>query len=287
MDKRERENVAANAVVEFLYAQLGLSVTASLWDDGSTQGMHDFYLDGDGHRMALEVSTIADGNRVGRDIRWDSKVPEQLISIGGLDGAWLATVETEAEADDVVPVVTTHVPALASLGFTRVDTRKWQNYWFTPPESRPPEFEPLLALSKVGVSDVSKIENPSADTLRDFGGKVQVLRTHGHTRPAERNFPVTFLNNQLSDPQLHASDVAKLETAEATARHLWLWVEWHEGSSILRSFEVEGLPSDDIDCTALDGLWLGCGASNEQVAVVCWLRDQGWHRHNAKMSFAD
>lgn len=284
MDKTARENVAANAVSAWLNGQFGWDLTPSKWDDGSANRMHDFYLDDGGHRVALEVSTIADGQRVGRDVRWDRRSPDQLIPVANLDGVWLASVKSESEVEVVITAITTHVPTVAALGLTSVDTRAWQNHWFTPPDQRPPLFAPLVALSKAGVSDVSRVENPSHETLRDFGGTVQVLRGHGHTRPADRNYPVAFVNEQLADPALHASDVAKLADAAATARHFWLWVEWHEGMPIMRSLDAEGLPTDDIGCATLDGLWLGWGVSAERVAGACWLRGSGWHRFETPMN---
>lgn len=286
MDKQERENVAANAVADVLTALLGLAFTPSKWDDGTVARMHDFYLNSSTDRIALEVSTIADGTRVGRDIRWDRQAPDQLIPIDGLAGAvWLATVEDEAEAADVVRVLSNHLPTLAALGATSVETRRWQEHWLTTPDHRPAEFEPMLALNRVGVSAVSQIGNASAETLRDLGGKVQVLRAHGHTRPANPNYPVTVLNDQLANPDLHASDVAKLNAvSDATQRHLWLWVEIHEGLPIRRSFDAEGLPTDDIDCETLDGLWLGWGAADDQVAGVYWARGSGWHHFTGEMN---
>lgn len=285
MNKLERENVAANAVASVLNRQFGWAVAPSKWDDGSADRMHDFYLESDDAKIALEVSTIADGNRVGRDFRWDAKVPDQLIAVDGLEGVWLAMVESSAEADDVVRVISTHMPALASLAATTIDTLRWQDHWFTASNRRPAEFEPMLALHQAGVSNVSRIENPSAAALLDLGGKVQVLRAHGHTRPADRNFPVAFLNEQLTDADLHASDVAKLRSvSDATHRHLWLWVEPHEGMPILRSFDAEGLPTEDIDCGSLDGLWLGSGSFDERVAGVYWLRGSGWRDFETEMT---
>lgn len=283
MDKVEREAVAANAVVASLSDQFGWVLTTVKWDDGSADRMHDFNLEGDGHRIALEVSTIADGQRVGRDVRWDRKAPHQLIPVAGLEGVWTASAASEAEVDDVVAAVTEHVPALAALGHASVDTRTWQNHAFTPADDRPPHFVHLVGLSRAGVTDVSKIVNPSEELITELGGRVHVLRSHGHTRPADRNYPVNFLNEQLGDPDLHASDVAKLAAADGTARHLWLWVEWHEGSPILRSFDVEGLPTDDIDSVGLDGLWLGWGASSERVAGAYWLRGRGWYHLDGPM----
>ena len=277
--------MAANAVANSLNALHGVALTPTKWDDGSADRMHDFNLESGDARIALEISTIADGMRVGRDFRWDSKVPDQLVPVGGLEGVWLATVEADAEADDVVPVISDHVPRLVSLGATSVETRRWQDHAFTPPDRRPPEFESMLALSRVGVSQVGRIQDASAETLRDFGGKVQVLRAHGHTRPADRNYPVSFLNEQLARSDLHASDVAKLKAAsDATQRHLWLWVEMHEGMPILRSFDAEGLPTADIDCETLDGLWLGWGASDDYVAGVSWVRGSGWRRFESEMN---
>jgi hypothetical protein len=104
---------------------------------------------------------------------------------------------------------------------------------------------------------------------------VQVLRGFAVDRPADRNLPATFVNQQLREA--HRSDVQKLVAVEdATARHIWMWVELAEGLAMIRSFDAEGLPGIDLDVEGIDGVWLGRSPAPEIVAGHLWLRGQGW-----------
>src|SRR4051794_27754193 len=133
--KARRENAAANAVASHLAAALGIGLRARKWDDGSRSGMHDFYLDGDDLRLALEVTTIADGQRVGREIRWSAEAPEGWVGVDGLVGCWTAYHEGDSEASDVVREIRAHLPTIEALGLIDVETRSWQQDFFAP-ESR-------------------------------------------------------------------------------------------------------------------------------------------------------
>ena len=91
--KDARENAWGNAVAARLGATIGIHMTARKWDDGSRDGMHDFYLEGEGCKVALEVTTLADGQRVGRDVRWSREAPGGWVEVDGLTGCWTAAHE--------------------------------------------------------------------------------------------------------------------------------------------------------------------------------------------------
>jgi hypothetical protein len=276
-NKEGRENAAANAAAWSLTERFETPIEAQRWDDGSRDRMHDFYLTGAGHKIALEVTTLTDGNRVGRDVRWEREAPDGLVVVDGLTGCWTATHEGESEASDAVRELRTHLPTLETLGVARADTRTWQQDWMTPEAGRPPTYEPLRALHSVGIGLISSITEASDALLSDFGGKVQVLRGFGTTRPADRNFPVAVIHEQLRDEALHRSDVEKLlHVEDVTSRHLWLWVEVTEGLAMLRSFKAEGLPELNLEIDGLDGVWLGSSPHPEVVTGYLWQRAIGW-----------
>ena len=273
--KDARENAAANAVVDHLTAVTGTTMTGSKWDDGTKDSMHDFYVEGEGHKIALEVTTIADGDRVGRDHRWRRMAPDGWVKVDGLVGCWIASQEGETEASLVISTVQTLLPELEALGITRVDARLWQEHVFSPEAHRPPEYAQLRALHQVGIVDASRVTDASKELLNEHGGEVQLARAFGTDRPADRNFPATFVNQELRET--HRSDVEKLIAAEdVTARHLWMWVELTEGFSMIRSFDAEGLPSVDLDVVGIDGVWLGRSPTQDSVAGYLWLRGEGW-----------
>lgn len=274
--KEQRENVAANSVVGHLQALLGLNLAASKWDDGTADGMHDFFVEGPGHRIALEVSTIADGDRVGRDMRWAHKAPGGLVRVPKALGCWMAGVEPEHEVEPIAEALRSAIPELERLGVTGADTRAWHGRWLTSQDPWPDEHVYLRELHRVGVTDVRRVADAREETLREFGGTVQVLRVSGFTRPADQNFPVTMIHRELTDPDLHASDVTKLRSADATARHLWLWMD-EEAMAMKRSFEAEGLPDADVEVEGVDGVWLGFGPAKNVVGAYVWLRGHGWN----------
>jgi hypothetical protein len=273
-NKSKRENAAANAVASHLATTLGTALTAHLWDDGSRDAMHDFYLEGNDFRIALEVTTIADGRRVGRDIRWSDEVPNGWLEVDGLVGCWTAYHEGDFEASDVVREVRTHLPSIEGLGLAQIETRSWQADVFAPESRRPSSYAAFRALDSVGIVRASRV----ADALMsDHGGAVHIFRGFGTERPLDRNFPVTVINEQLREPSLHRSDVQKLLAVDdVSARHLWLWVELGEGLAMIRSFETEGLPDVDLNVEGIDGVWLGRGPSPNIVAGYLWLRGLGW-----------
>ncbi len=275
--KESRENAAANAVVTYLDVVFGVVMTARRWDDGSKDRMHDFYVEGDGRKIALEVTTIADGQRVGRDVRWSREAPDGWVKIDGLTGCWIVHHEGYAEAVDVVRAIRTNLPRLEALGVLHVDARSWQQHMFGPDILHPLGYEQTRALGLVGVLWANCVADASEALLNDCGGEAQVLRGFGINRPVDRNLPATVIDEQLRRPNLHRSDVEKLLAVEdATARHLWMWVELSEGLAMIRSFETEGLPEAELDADGIDGVWLGRCPAPDLVAGQVWLRGQGW-----------
>lgn len=275
--KDSRENAAANAVVAHMAGILGIGMTARRWDDGSKNGMHDFYIEGDGRKIALEVTTIADGKRVGRDVRWEREAPGGWVEVEGLKGCWTAYHESDAEASDVVRTIQAQLPQLETFGVMRVDARSWQEHAFAPSALRPLGYEQIRALNLVGIVQASCVTDASEALLNEHRGQVQVYRGFGVNRPADRNFPVTVIDEQLRDPDLHRSDVRKLLAVnDATERHLWMWVEPTEGLAMIRSLEAEGLPDVDLDADGIDGVWLGRSPARDVVAGHSWLRALGW-----------
>lgn len=128
----------------------------------------------------------------------------------------------------------------------------------------------------------SRVTETSAALLNEHCGEVQVVRGRGVSRPADRNFPVEVINEQLRAPGLHRSDVKKLLAVDdATARHLWMWVELTEGLAMIRSFEVEGLPDLDLEVEGIEGVWLGQNPARNVVAGYLWLRESGWSEFSA------
>lgn len=272
---RERENAAANAVVEQLAVLTGTAFRGCKRDDGSRDRMYDFTITSDAHTIALEVTTIADGARVGRDHRWNRAAPDDWVEIPGLVGCWIAHHEGDVEADTAITALKVHLPALEALGASQVVTAQWQEHAFAPVAQRPPDWGHARALNGAGFSILSRVPNPSQAPLDDHGGQAFLGRGFEVSRPVDRNLPVTLLSEELREDQL--SDVQKLRAAEdVTARHLWLWVELTEGFAILRSFETEGLPQADIDIEGIDGVWLGRSPSPDTVSGYVWLRGQGW-----------
>lgn len=275
--KNSRENAAANAVVAHLAPILGVEMTARRWDDGSANGMHDFYLEGGGHRIALEVTTIANGQRVGRDVRWAREAPDGWVAVEGLTGCWIAYLEGDGEATEVARAIRTQLPQLEALDVMRVDTRSWQEHAFAPDSLRRLGYEQARALNMVGIVQASCVEDASEALAKDHGGQVQVLRGFGVSRPADHNFPLTVIDEQLREPDLHQSDVKKLlAVSDATARHLWMWVELEEGLAMIRSFEAEGLPDADLDVDGIDGVWVGRSPVPGVLTGYSWLRGRGW-----------
>ena len=201
------ENAAANAVACHLAAVLATAMTVKRWDDGSAAGMHDFYIEGVGHKIALEVTTIADGRRAGRDVRWELEAASGWVAVEGLEGCWVVYHEGDAEASDVVRAVREEIPRLAALGITRVDARSWQAQVFTPDVRRPSEFEQVRALGRVGITHGNCVTDASQALLNERNGQVQILRGFGFHRSVDRNFPVTVIRGQLRDSELHGSDV--------------------------------------------------------------------------------
>lgn len=149
--KNSRENAAANAVAAHLTVVLDIAMTARRWDDGTENAMHDFYIEGDGRKVALEVTTIADGCRVGRDIRWERVAPGGSIKVEGLSGCWILGHQGDVEASDVIQAIQDHLPQLEALGVLRVDARSWQQHMFAPESLRPVDYEHLRALNLVGI----------------------------------------------------------------------------------------------------------------------------------------
>lgn len=277
MSKGSRENAAANAAATHLAVVLGAAMVARRWDDGSANRMHDFYVEGHRRKIALEVTTIADSQRVGRDVRWSRDAPDGWVTIDGLAGCWLVNHEGDAEAVDVVRTLRVNLPRLEALGVLQADVKSWQQHLFVPSTLRPLEYEQLRALDLVGVLYATCVAHDSEALRNDCGGQVHVLRGFGVDRPVDRNFPVTVVNEQLTGPDLHRSDVQKLLAVEdATARHLWMWLELTEGMAMIRSFDTEGLPDADLDANGIDGVWLGHSPAPDCVAGHAWLRGLGW-----------
>lgn len=290
--KTSRENAAANAVAARLTVVLDIALTVRKWDDGTKDAMHDFYIEGDGHKVALEVTTIADGRRVGRVIRWEQEAPGGWTRVEGLSGCWTVYHEGDVEASDVVGALQAHLPQLEALGLLNVDPRSWQQHMFALESPRPVEYKYLRALNLVGISSASCVVEASAALPNEHGGEVQVVRGWGASRPSDRNVPVEFINEQLRpeefiNGQLRApgprrSDVKKLLAVDdATARHLWMWVEPAEGFSMIRSFEVEGMPDLDLEVEGIEGVWLGMSPAKSVVAGSVWLRGFGWSDFSA------
>lgn len=275
-------------MVDHLTGVLGIAMKARKWDDGSRNGMHDFYVEGGAQKIALEVTTLANGARVGRDFRWAHEVPDGHLKVEGLRGCWVAHHEGDAEALDVIPTVRAHLPRLEALGLTQVDTRAWQRHAFSPDDRRPVGYEQWRALNLVGILQVSCIVDASQALLDEHGGEVHLVRGFGVARPAERNFPVTVIREQLREPDLHRSDVTKLLAVhDATARHLWMWIEPTEGFAMIRSFESEGSPDVSLDGEGLDGVWLGRSPGPSLVAGHAWLRGLGWSAFSTTRNEAD
>ena len=72
--KRERENAAANAVVQQLTALTGAGRRHCVHNDNSRDHMHDFTITTEADTIALEVTTTPTGT-VWRDHRWDPSSP--------------------------------------------------------------------------------------------------------------------------------------------------------------------------------------------------------------------
>ncbi len=271
-----RENAAANAVADHLTEVFGIVLKPRKWDDGSAPRMHDFYVEGGVHKTALEVTTLADSERVGRYARWEREAPDLRIKVEGLVGCWVAYHEGDAEADTVIATIRAEFPRLAALGLTQLDTRMWQEHALALDRHRPSGYDASRALHLVGIRQASMITHASQELLDECAGEVQLIRGYGFDRPADRNFPVSVIHEQLRDYNLHGSDVRKLLAVEdATARHLWMWVELTEGLAMIRSLQ-DALPDADLDCEGIDGVWLGRGPAPGVVAGYVWLRDLGW-----------
>ncbi|WP_235736032.1 hypothetical protein [Nocardioides alcanivorans] len=278
--KRSRENAAANAVVELLGTITGTAMRGCMYDDGSQDRMHDFTITSEVHKIALEISTIADGDRVGRDHRWNRAAADGWLEIEGLTGCWIAHHEGDVEADTAIAAMRGHLPPLESLGVDSIRTAQWQEHAFEPPSMRPPEWQHVRALNGAGLSIVDRINDASEALLDEHRGQVFVGRGFEVSRPADRNLPVALLTEELRGD--HSSDVRKLRTArDVTERHLWLWVELTEGFAMLRSFETEGLPEVDLDIEGIDGVWLGRSPAVDAVTGYVWLRGQGWRPFSA------
>lgn len=282
--KRARENAAANAVVEVLGAMNDVELRGCLYDDGSRDRMHDFTITCGTHKIALEVTTMANGARVGRDFRWKREAPDDWAEVPGLVGCWLAFHEGEVEGTTAIAALRTHLPVLEALERENIITATWQEYAFTPATVRPPEWEHLRALNGAGFLTLSRID--SSQLLDEHGGHACIVRGFASTRPADPNLPVAILAGELRGD--HASDVHKLLAAPAVdERHLWLWVELVEGFAMLRSFETEGLPTNDLNLDGIDGVWLGRGPAAETIAGVVWLRGAGWRKFSARRNELD
>ncbi len=266
--------------MELLGSMTGTAMRGCMYDDGSQDRMHDFTITSEAHKIALEVSTIADGDRVGRDHRWNLAAADGWLEIPRLTGCWIAHHEGDVEADTAIAVVRAHLPALESLGVDSIDTAQWQGHAFEPASMRPPEWSHVRALNGAGFSIVSRVNDASEALLDEHGGQVYVGRGFEVSRPADRNLPVALVTEQLRGD--HSSDVRKLRAAKDVAdRHLWLWVELTEGFAMLRSFETEGLPEVDLDIEGVDGVWLARSPSVDTIAGYVWLRGQGWGAFSA------
>lgn len=284
--KRERENAAANAVVTQLAALTGGTAHGCLHDDNSRDRMHDFTITSGADTIALEVTTIADGDRVGRDHRWNRTAPDDWIDVPGLAGCWLAHHEGVVEADTAVGALRDHLAALESLGVEQLHTAQWQEHAFAPAAMRPPEWDQARALNAAGFTILSRVADASPELLNDHAGHVCVIRGFDFSRPADRDLPAVLVTEQLEGG--HRSDVDKLLAAtNVTARHLWLWVELTEGFAMLRSFETEGLPKTGIDIDGIDGVWLGRSPSVDTVAGHVWLRGRGWSAFSSPRDGSD
>lgn len=284
--RRERENAAANAVVYQLSTISGAALIGCIYDDGSRDRMHDFTITGEGHAIALEVTTIADGARVGREHRWNRAAPEGWAIIPGLTGCWIAHHEGVTEADEAVAALRAGLPALEALGIDDVTTARWQDHLLAAPATRPPEWDHLRALNAAGFTILSRVTDASVELLAEHGGQASISRGFGFNRPADRNFPITVITDELGGA--HSSDVRKLREAQhVTARHLWMWVEITEGLAMLRSFESEGLPDEDIDIDGIDGIWLGTSPTDNVVAGYVWISGRGWCKFSAPRDETD
>ena len=154
-------------------------------------------------------------------------------------------------------------------------TARWQDHLFAPATMRPPEWDHLRELNAAGFTILSRVTEPSDELHAERGGHASMSRGFEFSRPADRNFPVAVVTEELEGT--HSSDVRKLRAAkDVTSRHLWLWVEIAEGLAMLRSFEAEGLPDEEIVVDGIDGIWLGTSPTETKVAGYAWLRDQGW-----------
>jgi hypothetical protein len=49
---KDQENAAANAVADCLAVLSRTEMTPRKWDDGTDNGRHDFYIEGDGYKIA-------------------------------------------------------------------------------------------------------------------------------------------------------------------------------------------------------------------------------------------
>ncbi|MCD4533553.1 hypothetical protein LRP67_05615 [Nocardioides sp. cx-169] len=284
--KRERENAAANAVVQQLTALTGGAVRGCLHDDNSRDHMHDFTITTEADTIALEVTTIADGKRVGRDHRWNRATLDDWVDVPGLTGCWLAHHAGVIEADTAIDALQTHLPALETLGIEQIHTPRWQQHAFAPASLRPPEWEAARALDGAGFSILSRVTDATAALLDEHGGQVWVARGFAFSRPADRNLPATLVSEELRED--HLSDVHKLLAADnVTSRHLWLWVELTEGFAMLRSFETQGLPEVGVDIDGIDGVWLGRSPAAGSVAGYVWLRQHGWSEFSGTRNESD
>lgn len=284
--KQRVENVAANVVHAQLGSDLGQPLTACQWDDGSADGMHDFYVTGDDVRIALEITTLADGDRVGRNVRWDREGPTDSawLPIEGLDGVWLVAPDDDAEASTVLPALHAHMPNLSrsDVGPGMIDTRRWYDYAQSPPAvQRAQGTQELRALNAARITFVSRIPDPSDELLAKHNGEVQIGRGFETFRKPDRNHPVRVIDEHLAGK--YRSDVDKLGRAlDATARHLWFWLEFQEELPLRTSFEREGLPDADPSTAGIDGLWLALEKQPGPISGWYWVRDRGWGEFNCE-----
>jgi hypothetical protein len=239
---------------------------------GAPPRTHDFNLVGSACVLAVEISTIADTSKVRDMAGWGKIAPDGSLVLTGLSHGWHIAVESDGSTREIRDNLTTWILELERLGIHTVETRSWQNYVFTPPTLRPPEFETVRAMAAAGIQFANVIESlPAGEcALAIFWGGPPY-------NPVDRGFVPTFVSAQLAG--LHASDVAKLDAATADRRALFLWLDAESHFDVIRSLD-HGAPTGDLkNVGRLDEVWLGRYFIDGSAIAYRWQRDADWTHH--------
>ncbi len=187
----------------------------------------------------------------------------------GLLSGWLLAVQAQSDPRTVRSNLGKWLGALEEAETAPTSTRAWQEHFFTPPAQQPPWFETLRAMAQAGILSAQRI-----DTLPAGQCHVSISLGGFAWDPSEDEHVSQFVSEQLATE--HASDLAKLATATADGRTLFLWLDALTHLDIVRRLDQGLLGGAVTNMGPVDEVWLGRTLTDGSVRAYRWRSNDGW-----------